>query len=333
MTATHPLRRRRRIARPRRHALELFYDLVFVFAITQVSHHLLEHLTWEGRASRPDAVDGLVVVELHDVADQRAGPGGHPGTAGGHRADAGQHADGHLHPGGVRRQGAAVRRRVRGHPGRSHGVPGLRGRGRGHAGAAAGQPDPDLVRGRGRVLDRRRPGRGHHPHVAVADRAGDRLRGPRRDLLGALERAGAAQRLAGRHLALRRALPAVRDHRPRRVDRDHGRHHRRAGPGHGPVRGLRAGVPVHGGAVVAVLQLRGQDRRAAPGAGGEPDADGSGRVHLPARGHDRRGDRVRRGRRARDRPPHRASAGLRGGRGGRAARPSICWAQRCSGCA
>jgi low temperature requirement protein LtrA len=33
-----------------RHAtpLELFYDLVFVFAITQVSHLLLKHLTWEG---------------------------------------------------------------------------------------------------------------------------------------------------------------------------------------------------------------------------------------------------------------------------------------------
>jgi low temperature requirement protein LtrA len=28
--------------------LELFYDLVFVFAITQVSHLLLEHLSWEG---------------------------------------------------------------------------------------------------------------------------------------------------------------------------------------------------------------------------------------------------------------------------------------------
>src|SRR3954449_3957305 len=28
--------------------LELFYDLVFVFAITQVSHLLLEHLTWQG---------------------------------------------------------------------------------------------------------------------------------------------------------------------------------------------------------------------------------------------------------------------------------------------
>jgi low temperature requirement protein LtrA len=28
--------------------LELFFDLVFVFAITQVSHLLIEHLTWEG---------------------------------------------------------------------------------------------------------------------------------------------------------------------------------------------------------------------------------------------------------------------------------------------
>src|SRR4051794_41876358 len=28
--------------------LELFYDLVFVFAITQVSHLLLAHLSWEG---------------------------------------------------------------------------------------------------------------------------------------------------------------------------------------------------------------------------------------------------------------------------------------------
>jgi low temperature requirement protein LtrA len=27
---------------------ELFFDLVFVFAITQLSHHLLEHLTIAG---------------------------------------------------------------------------------------------------------------------------------------------------------------------------------------------------------------------------------------------------------------------------------------------
>jgi low temperature requirement protein LtrA len=40
----------RRTAATQRRAttLELFYDLVFVFAITQVSHLLLEHLTWEG---------------------------------------------------------------------------------------------------------------------------------------------------------------------------------------------------------------------------------------------------------------------------------------------
>jgi low temperature requirement protein LtrA len=42
-----------RFARPsgaaqRATSLELFYDLVFVFAITQISHLLLEHLTWEG---------------------------------------------------------------------------------------------------------------------------------------------------------------------------------------------------------------------------------------------------------------------------------------------
>jgi low temperature requirement protein LtrA len=29
---------------------ELFFDLVYVFAITQLSHHLLEHLTWTGAA-------------------------------------------------------------------------------------------------------------------------------------------------------------------------------------------------------------------------------------------------------------------------------------------
>jgi len=41
---------RRRVAgeEGRATTLELFYDLVFVFAITQVSHLLLDHLTWEG---------------------------------------------------------------------------------------------------------------------------------------------------------------------------------------------------------------------------------------------------------------------------------------------
>jgi low temperature requirement protein LtrA len=40
--------RRESGAEQRATALELFYDLVFVFAITQVSHLLLEHLDWTG---------------------------------------------------------------------------------------------------------------------------------------------------------------------------------------------------------------------------------------------------------------------------------------------
>src|SRR5215204_317231 len=44
----HVRRRRTDEMSQRASTLELFYDLVFVFAITQVSHLLLEHLTWAG---------------------------------------------------------------------------------------------------------------------------------------------------------------------------------------------------------------------------------------------------------------------------------------------
>jgi low temperature requirement protein LtrA len=44
----HVKRRRTDEVSQRASTLELFYDLVFVFAITQVSHLLLEHLTWAG---------------------------------------------------------------------------------------------------------------------------------------------------------------------------------------------------------------------------------------------------------------------------------------------
>ncbi|WP_328862932.1 low temperature requirement protein A [Streptomyces sp. NBC_00306] len=37
------LRLRREVSR-----LEPFDDLVFVFAVSQLSHHLVEHLTWRG---------------------------------------------------------------------------------------------------------------------------------------------------------------------------------------------------------------------------------------------------------------------------------------------
>ena len=42
------IQRRRASGAGRATTLELFYDLVFVFAITQVSHLLLNHLTWAG---------------------------------------------------------------------------------------------------------------------------------------------------------------------------------------------------------------------------------------------------------------------------------------------
>ena len=45
---TRPALRRPADTDQRATALELFYDLVFVFAVTQVSHHLLGDLTWRG---------------------------------------------------------------------------------------------------------------------------------------------------------------------------------------------------------------------------------------------------------------------------------------------
>ena len=45
---TRPGLRRTADGDQRATSLELFYDLVFVFAVTQVSHHLLADLTWRG---------------------------------------------------------------------------------------------------------------------------------------------------------------------------------------------------------------------------------------------------------------------------------------------
>ena len=57
-------------------SLELFFDLVFVFAVTQVSHILLERPDLARRG--PDAARAggrLVGVELHDLGHERARPG------------------------------------------------------------------------------------------------------------------------------------------------------------------------------------------------------------------------------------------------------------------
>jgi low temperature requirement protein LtrA len=57
--ATRFQRRREVGGEQRATTLELFYDLVFVFAVTQVSHLLLAHLTWTGVG---EAVVALLVV-------------------------------------------------------------------------------------------------------------------------------------------------------------------------------------------------------------------------------------------------------------------------------
>jgi low temperature requirement protein LtrA len=56
---TRMVRRRNTRVDQRASTLELFYDLVFVFAITQVSHLLLEHLSWTGAG---EAALALLVV-------------------------------------------------------------------------------------------------------------------------------------------------------------------------------------------------------------------------------------------------------------------------------
>ena len=108
--------------------LELFYDLVFVFAITQVSHLLLEHLTWEGAgAVRADPARRVVVLELHDLGHERARPGLARRPAAADRPDADELPDGGGDPGGVRRSRAAVRGGLRRDPGRAARVPDVRG--------------------------------------------------------------------------------------------------------------------------------------------------------------------------------------------------------------
>ena len=48
MTTAGRFRRKPEDGEARATTLELFYDLVFVFAVTQVSHLLLDDLTWRG---------------------------------------------------------------------------------------------------------------------------------------------------------------------------------------------------------------------------------------------------------------------------------------------
>ena len=166
--------------------LELFYDLVFVFAITQVSHLLLEHLTWEGAGQAalvllvvwwswnyttwvtneldPEAIAVrllLIGLMLASFLMAIAIP-----EAFGDRA--------------LLFAGAYVAIQVGRHTFLTFAAAGP-----GTIERRARRPDPDLVPRRGRVLDRGRPRRGRAAHAAVADRPGDRLRRPAVHVLGA----------------------------------------------------------------------------------------------------------------------------------------------------
>src|SRR5919201_1126781 len=146
--------------------LELFYDLVFVFAVTQVSHLVLDHLTWEGVGQ---ATIVLLVVwwswnYTTWVTNDRD-------------------------PGCVRREGAAVRGLLRRHPGRPPPVPDLRRRRARHDRTPPRRSHPGVVRGGRRAVDRRRDRRRRTAHAILARRPGARLRGTAGDVLGARTRA------------------------------------------------------------------------------------------------------------------------------------------------
>ena len=288
--------------------LELFFDLVFVYAITQVTGLVSANPTWTGVA------EGLVVLGLlwwswtayaWLTGTGRPGGGRHPPVD--LRRD-GRDAD-RLARGAarVRRRRLALRRRVRRRARRA----------------------PRPLRGR----RPRRPRAARRDHAArVRDDHGGgaaRASAPRSaatrrssiwavaivvDLLGALHRR--RPRLAPRRRPLRRAARADRHHRARRVDRRARRRARLGQP-------LDLGVVVAGAArpgrrvraVVGVLRRRRDRRRAAaaPRRGHRGAVDRARLVQLPAPADDRR-DHLLRRRREEDARARRRPAAHRAGR-------------------
>ena len=68
-----PLIRTRQGGEQRATFFELFFDLVYVFAVTQVSHHLLDDLSWATAAEAAFMlceIRAVLGLELHDVDDE-----------------------------------------------------------------------------------------------------------------------------------------------------------------------------------------------------------------------------------------------------------------------
>ena len=237
-----------------------------------------------------------------------------PAADGDHARDPG---DGGSHSRRVRVEGAPVRLLVRRHPGGSARVPDLRvGESRDDR-ARAGGRHPRLVLRGGRVLDRGRARRGRGAGRSLAGRARRSTTSRRSSSTAcrAVRRLGAeawdvetshfAERFQlfviialGESIVLIGATTAD-------LDLDAAR-----------LTALGTRVRGHGGALVAVLRLRGADRATPARAGAEPHAARPRRLHVPPRGDDRRHHRVGGRRRARDR----ASDGRAARRRGRGAR-------------
>ena len=215
------------------------------FAVTQISHLLLDDLTWSGAGKAPLVL--LVVwwawnytTWVTNVLDPDAVAGPAPRA----RDHVREPRDGRRDPRRVRRPRAAVRRRVRRDPDRPPRLPHVRRRGPRLPGARAGAPHPDLVLRRRRVLDRGRARVGGPPQIALwlvalaIDYSAPLFlyRVPGRPKLEPLG-------VGRRDVALRRAVPAVRHHRARRVDRRHRRDDVRADARRRPPRRLRGRVP------------------------------------------------------------------------------------------
>ena len=70
-----PIIRTRAEGEQRATFFELFFDLVYVFAVTQLSHHLLAGITWSGAAETAFMLVARVLgMELHHLDDELVRP-------------------------------------------------------------------------------------------------------------------------------------------------------------------------------------------------------------------------------------------------------------------
>ena len=286
--------------------MELFFDLVYVFAVTQLSHTLVQHLTVRGAVETlvlflavwwawnytawatnwidPDALAVrvmLVVLMILGLVMAACIPSAFEGRA--------------LGFAGAYVALQVVRERVHGGGApRAADGPQLR-------------PAPGVVVHGGGLLDRRRHRRGRRPPDPLGAGPRGRLRRPAGQLLAAPARADADERVDAARRSSRRADAARADHRPRRVDPHHRHRLQRAARRRLDHRGVHRRLPRQRRAVVDLL--RPPRRGGRPPRGGRPgrrDPPGPHRLRLRPRDHGPRGDRERRRRRGGDPPSHRA---------------------------